>query len=585
MQAARVTRVDGLLALAAAIVVSAPMLLTRSGFADDFTNSMWMVLAAGRGFVQAGHPSFFVNTATLGVFYPLFAFYGGPLYTYTGVASELLGGNAEVVFIAATMFAIFALYGSILWLGREFGLCGLAAHAPALTVITSAYYITDLYGRGAWTEFMVTAAFGPLVASGVHLVRAAKWRMLPIATFVSSVVLLTAGHNITLLWGPTLGVLALVIVWLALGAPRRLPYRRLALLAGLGLVGVLINAWFLLPDLAFASKVAAAHNGRTTTSLWTTMKEFNSPSTLLYPLRRVPRESTTPALFVQAPVWFMVWGCLATGLLIWRPSVGGALRRIWLSSIVMVALLLGMIMLKPFWQLVHYPFSAIEMPYRLGSYLYYATAGLVLLAALALERVAVRGGPQRALTCLRVALLGAVAVSVALCMWQIWVPETRSGGSYANRGDALASANAMPKSWYSVDDYSDWQAKTVPVPDNRTLLIPPSEVRGDRFDEWMNVPPGPQPIQTNIIGGSYLVHIGGLRLVGRNSEDFAIVKRIGGGNGPVRVVVETTVGVAVEAGRILSRVGLLMMLAVLGYAELKASRSGGRLRARVGAPG
>jgi hypothetical protein len=39
--------------------------------------------------------------------------------------------------------------------------------APALAVVTSAYYVTDLYGRGAWPEFMATSAMAPLLA--VHI--------------------------------------------------------------------------------------------------------------------------------------------------------------------------------------------------------------------------------------------------------------------------------------------------------------------------------------------------------------------------------------------------------------------------------
>ncbi|HEY3759003.1 MAG TPA: hypothetical protein VGL37_04535 [Solirubrobacteraceae bacterium] len=230
------------------------MLLTRSGFGEDFTNSLWLVWVAGRALTAAGHPGLFLNTTTLGVFYPLFAFYGGPLYAYTGAMSELFGGHAEIAFIGATMLAMLGVYGGILWLGREFGLRGLTAHAPALTVLTSAYYVTNLYGRGDWTEFMVTSSLAPLAASGVHLVRTRTeaWRPLPMAIFVASVMLLTAGHNITLLWGTTIGVGALLITWIALGAPR-LPYRRLVMLGGLGLAGATINAWFLLPDIAYAS--------------------------------------------------------------------------------------------------------------------------------------------------------------------------------------------------------------------------------------------------------------------------------------------------------------------------------------------
>ena len=584
MVSGRSIKTDAAVAVAVVLLVSAPMLFTRSGFAEDFTNSMWLVWVAGKSLVQAGHPGFFINTSTLGVFYPVFAFYGGPLYAYSGALSELFGGNAEVVFIAITMLTIAAVYGSILWLGREFGLRGSIAHAPALVAVTSAYYMTNLYGRGDWTELMVTSSLAPLVASGVHLVRAQRWRPLPMAIFVASVVLLTAGHNITLLWGTTIGAGVLLLLWVAQGAPRSLPYRRMAMLLALAAGGVLINAWFLLPDIAYAGKVAVAHSEATSTAIWSTLKGFNLPGTVLNPLRSVPGESTTPALYVQAPVWFLAWALLAAALLLWRPALAGGLRRTWIAATLVVAVLLAMIMVKAFWQSVYYPFNEIQMPYRLATYVFYMTAGLVLVAALALQRVAGGAGPRTTVAVLRVALVGAVAISLALCLWQLWVPNTRFNGSYADRSAALQSATVVPTSWYAVNDYSDWQATIVPVPPGRNLLIPPSAVRGDRFDAWMNVPAGPQPIQTNIAGGAYLVQIGGLRLVGRNREDLAIVKRIGGGSGPVHVVVETAPGAAVALGRIVSVVAFLAVLAVLGLAQLRTRQVRRSSRVALRAP-
>jgi hypothetical protein len=171
-------------------------------------------------------------------------------------------------------------------------------------------------------------------------------------------------------------------------------------------------------------------------------------------------------------------------------------------------------------------------------------------------------------------------VSLALCLWQLWVPNTLFATSYKNRADALVSANVMPASWYAVGDYGDWQVRLAAVPNNRVLFLPPSAVQGDRFDAWMNVPPGPQPIQTNIAGGSYLVRIDGLLLVGRNAEDLAVVKRVNGGSGPVHVVVETTHTAAVEVGRVLSGVALLITLAALARAGVRTRGA----RRRPGVP-
>ncbi len=139
----KTARLDLLLTAAAVLAVSGPLLFTHSGFAVDFTNFLWLAWVAGKELVQAGHPSYFLNASNLdiGVFYPIYSFYGGPLFMITGGISELLDGNAVFAFVGVTVLAIAASYVGMLWLGREFGLHGVTAHGSALTVITSAYYL------------------------------------------------------------------------------------------------------------------------------------------------------------------------------------------------------------------------------------------------------------------------------------------------------------------------------------------------------------------------------------------------------------------------------------------------------------
>lgn len=518
------------------LAVTAPLLFTRSGFALDFTNSLWLVSIAGRSLVEAGHPNFFVNvpaaTTEMGAFYPWFAFYGGPLFMVTGGIAELIGGHPVAAFVGVTTLAVVGAYGGTLWLGRELGLRGWIAHAPALAVITSAYYVTDMYGRGAWPELMGTSAIAPLVAAAVHLVRAPAWRPLPVVIFAASAVVFTGSHNITLLWGATIAGGALLVMWLALGAPRRLPYRRLAMVAGLGVASVLVNAWFLLPDVAYSGNTyvgsTPAFSGA---SIWSVTGYFQTPAVLLNPLRAVPSQLTTPALYVQAPVWFLAWGLAAGALLLWRrsPAPPRALRRAWVGVVVVIALLLGAMMVRQLWNGVSYPFDEIQFPYRLGSYLFYAAAGLVIVGALALQRAAASGGSRGVLGGLRLSLVAVCAVSVGLCVWQQWVPDTLTAGqSYPNRSEALVGERTLPRTWYDSGSYHDRREPLVAFQPGRLLIVPLSQVRGDRFAAWMNVPAGPEPIKTNIGAGDYLVHIGGLRWLGRTRAGYAVVARVGG---------------------------------------------------------
>lgn len=571
--------VDALLTSAVTLAITAPMLFTRAGFQVDFTNHLWLVWAAGKALVRAGHPTYFINTTTQGVFNPWFAFYGGTLYMTTGAIGELLGEHPVIAYVGVTTLAIAGAYAGTLWLGRQFGLRRWLAHAPALTVVTSAYYITDLYGRGAWTEFMAASSIAPLIAGAVYLTRAPAWRPWPVLVFVVSTVFFTGSHNITLLWGTTVGAMALLVLWLSLGRPRRLPYRRLAMVAGLGLTATLINAWFLLTDIAHASDVQA-HIALPSTFVANATSFFDTPAVLLDPLREVPAGSTTPALYVQAPDWFLMWGLVAGMLLLRGRSANRGLCRAWTAATIIIALLLGMIMLKPFWEHLSNPFTQIQFPYRLNTFVFYAVAGLVLVGSLALQRAATEG-PQRVIRPLGLALIAVMAISCGLCQWQEWVPTV---SVLKNRSEALVSANVLPRSWYDGGSYLDTRAPVVAVPPGRILTIPPAQVEGDRFSASMDVPPGPQPIQTNIATGDYLVRIVGLRWLGRSPNGYAVVRRPNGGSGPVRVTVETASSRAIEFGWALSILAILGVLAVLIATGVRATRPTRRpVLARFGA--
>jgi hypothetical protein len=573
---------DVLLTTAMVTLIAAPMLFTRSGFALDFTNSLWLTWAAGKGLVAAGHPSFFLNTDGMGIFYPWLAFEGATLLVLTGGFGELLGGHPEIAFVSVTTLAIAADYIATLWIARRFGLRGLLAHAPSITIVTSAYYITNLYGRGAWPEFMAVAALAPLAASGLYLVEAPTWRAGAVLVFALSAIVLTGSHTITLVWAPTMGVLALVVVWLAFGAPRHLPYRRLAMVAGLGALAALVNAWFLLPAVAYERFVGAHVTSTPGVSLWHNTGFFNTPAVLLDPLRSVPGRSTTPGLFVQAPVWFLAWGVLAGGLLLWRGSLGRQVHRSWIAALVLVVLVLAMIMVPAFWGIVGFPYDEIQFPYRLCSYVFYGAAGLVLASGVVLDRQR-RPQARGVVTFLRGALVAVCAISVGLCVWQQWFANDLFAGSYPNRGEALASVSIQPRTWYNGNEaFSDRQAPVVDASSNRLLFIPPEDVHGDRYTGWWDLPDGPQPIQTNINAGAYLVRISGVQRLGRNAEGLAIVRRVGRMRGPVHIVVETAHGAVIYVGRALSVLAILALLALIGTFALRAyvaGRSKPRLRA------
>ena len=124
---------------------------------------------------------------------------------------------------------------------------------------------------------------------------------------------------------------------------------------------------------------------------------FNTFGVIFDPLRTVPSESTTPALYVQAPVLALIWGLLAAPLA-WRER---RLRAGVATALIVLAALLVLIMSPgaPFsggvWSLLPAVFRQIQATYRLQTYVALACAGLVLLGALALTRRAQGGRATR----------------------------------------------------------------------------------------------------------------------------------------------------------------------------------------------
>jgi hypothetical protein len=556
--------IDVAIATLAVLLIASPLLFTSDGFVADFTNELWLASYQHHVIAAHLHPTLFLQTQQGGVFYPLFAFYGGTLFALTGALAVVLGGSTILAFEAVTVAAIAAAYGGLFWLARQLGVKGLLAHAPAIVFVTSAYYVTNLYGRGAWAEFMAVSMLPLVLAASLRLVRR-RWRFWPVACLVAASALFSGSHNITLLWGSTLAVVALAVYWLASGRTRELPWRRMLAVAGLIALGVGLNGWFLLPDISYAHRTIISARE----IAWSETGFFNTFGVIFDPLRMVPSESGTPALYVQAPVLALVWGLLALPLS-WRER---RLRAGVVTALIVLAGVLVVIMSSGAWSLLPTPFQRAQFAYRLQTYVTLACAGLVLLGALALTRRAQSGRATRSDRPLVFGLGLVVAFSVALCAWQLWVPNTHVHEghflSYANRGNALRGPpTLLPESWYAGSDYGD---RTLPfVVTTARFAFDPTHVDDDRLTGPVSVPSGLQPFATNIAGGPYLVDVGGgVRIVGRTDEGNLVLQRRTDGFRPVPVELSAQLSAPVVLGRIATAVSAALLLALALAAAIR----------------
>jgi hypothetical protein len=562
------------IATLAILLIASPLLFTSDGFAPDFTNELWLVGYQQHVISAHLHPTLFLHTQ-LGVFYPLFAFYGGTLFALTGALAVLLGGSTTLAFEAATLAAIAAAYGGLFWLARQLGVKGLLAHAPAIVFVTSAYYVTTLYGKGAWVEFMSVSMLPLVLAASLRLVRG-RLSLGPVACLVAATAVFSGSHNITLLWGSTLALVALAVYWLLSGRSRELPWRRMLAVAGLIALGVGLNGWYLLPDVSYAHDT----NISAVTIPYADTWRFNTFGAIFDPLRYVPPQSEMPGLYVQAPVLALVWGLLAAPLS-WRYR---RLRAGVATALIVLAGLLVVIMSSGAWSSLPTPFQRAQFPHRLQNYVALACAGLVLLGALALTRRAQSGRATRSDRRLAFGLGLLVAFSLALCAWQLWVPNTHINElhSYSNRGEALRGAwTLLPLSWNAGTDYAD---RGLPVAAaTARFTFDPTAVKDDRFAGPASLPPGVQPFATNIAGGPLVNVGGGARVVGRTPSQlgcntgcweggYLVLQRTMDGSQPVPVELSARLSAPVVLGRITTAASAALLLALAVAAAIRRRR-------------
>jgi hypothetical protein len=582
----RATGIDIVIAAAIIVVLAAPVLFTNRAFMIDLTNDLWMGSVMSHSLPHGIPPTFFLNTnsfGTNGIFSPIFAFYGGPFFALFGALIAILGGSVTVAFEVLVVLAFSAAYSGSFWISRQCGLRGRLPHFPAITIVSAAYYLTDLYGRSDIPEFVALSMIPLVVASVTHLIRSRSWTPGPILLLSCSVVVFTGSHNITLLWGTLISGVTAMALALVL-RPRGLPIRRICAVAGLIILATLVNAWYLIPDIAFSgTTLAAAQAGISVTF-------FDTIGLLFDPLRAVPSQSRSPALYVQAPVWFLVWsvGC---GVWIWCRQSLKAFRKSWSTLFLVLVAVTILIVDTSLWRWVPAKLQVVQFPYRLNGYVLLLVGALVLVGLLAVQHEA--DTKQRSFigSALIVALAGVTVMSMALAVWQEWVPRScpSGGGCVANRSAGLTTTHVLPPTWVEVSLYTNPTAPVVPVRSGRSFDFPPDLVdpHGDRLAATVDPPSGTRPFVTNITGGPQLVSIGGgIERLGRTGTGFVVVRRVKPGGGPIRVVIQTASSPVIALGRWMTLVGAIGIavwasLSVLSVRRSRHSRPG---RHRVRGP-
>lgn len=521
-----------------------PMVFGRTFVGWDWYPHQWYVWHQAHSIQANLMPSLF-SYDTTAVFNPHYAFYGGTLYALAGYITLVVGDpGAAMVIVLVLAFA--GGYGGWWWLARLAGVSGWVAHAPAVLFVTAPYQLAIIYSTGGFAEFVAVSMIPLLAASALAVLRGPRLRLWPAGLLTIAIVLFTGSHNITLLWGTTF--LAIIAVLSILFVPDARALITRGGMIRLGVVAVpalLVNAWYLLPDVAYQSHtLIASAQSFARGQLELTMK-FVRPAHL-FTLGRGSAWPLVPHHALGLPLLAAAWtlGCLLVG---WRHHGSPWYRLAVLFSLAAVPAYLVMTRFSWLWGLPN-PYNNIQFAYRLETYVVLAVLG-ALVATLALFRQSA-GRRRRVAAGLLAAVAAFSIVGAAAQLRQrppSPKPEWKSASPYLTR-DGVPNAA----------DYASADLKLLPVIGMpHGVILPTSAEDGDRASVTVNASPE-EVVVSNLLTMPQLVHLEGASFVGRKSTGQAILKLAPDVvPGAAVVTVSAAHPWPVTLGRILSALGLL----------------------------
>jgi hypothetical protein len=522
---------------------------------DDWFIHQWYIWHQEGALRAQGVPSLFAHDR-FGVFDPHYAFYAGTLYVIAAVPALIVGHHAAFLITWALAFGL--SYGAWFWLARQAGLGPWASHVPGALFVTSTWYISAAYVLGSWPQ---TIAFGALLlnlAAAFSILRADRLKPLPALALAVGMVLYTGSHNLTLVWATTVLIIVGTVAFVVLPSLRQLISRQgLLRLAVVAVPAVLVNAWFMLPAIAYQSDTVIASDAAAARTMLLGTVPGTTPH-YLFSLGRGRVDPLYPRLAVALPVLATLW--IVAGLFIARPRRNSQwLRAALLLLLAAVATWALMTRSSLVLGLPH-PYDMLQNLFRLEAYINLAVGG-ALIATLVLLR---RAGPRRRRWAWVIA--GILVLSVVQARQQARDPLL-AGPLWT----ALPYLTTVPK--HATVDYTD-ATMLLYTPDRPLKNVQFSQAiaeREDRVEATVNAQPG-DFVSSNLKVSPKLVHVAGASIVARSDFGNAFLEIAPDAKpGAAHIVVTTAHPWPVMLGRILTFLGLLGLIG-LGTALLLRER-------------
>jgi uncharacterized membrane protein len=552
-----------------------PMLFTSSGFGGDWEHHLWYVWHQSLAIRADGVPSMFLNT-DYSALYPQYAFYGGTIFALAGALAVLLGDSPLSAYILTYILGFMAAYGGWYWAARSLGLGRCSAHVPGLLFVTSACYLTIVYAQGDWPEFVAVSMLPLMFAAALDVVRSERLPAWPSIALVLSAIVFFGSHILTVLWASTFLLIGCAVLALLVPAVRqRLRAKRLLRVVALMAPALLVNAWFLLPMLAYSSNTRiGSENGyiAANADLHETMHLVSFAH--LFTLSRAATTSGYPDFTIPLPTLAILW-LLASIVLV----LVGARRGAWVrvlailatitAAIVVLMTHVGLLLALP------RPYRLLQFSYRLEAYVLMGVSAAVLVVLLLAA-----SGPSW-LRRWSWTIVPIVALSAIGALQQL---------SAYPRTPVVRAATFSPNSELFSEKYDDYGYVPLPFIAEAQLPevdIPPAEIHDDRVSLTLHVRPG-QLVATNIGGGPNLLHVSGASIAGEDGHSQLVLAVDAGPSGgsvdprtPVsteRISIAPAQSAAVVVGRLLTLLGAAII--VLGVAWLALRRRRDRARPR-----
>jgi hypothetical protein len=538
------------LGVAALLVLLTWALLTDvSRLNADFPPATWMLAHQADALRHGTFPSLTL-TSPWAAFYPTFAFYGGTLFAFGAVITQLVG-SAIAAQTILYLLALAAAYGGWLWLARMAGLRSWQAHAPAILYLTAPYVVSNVNVRQDMAEVVATSMVPPMVAASLSVLRADRLRTGPAAALAASTIFFGGSHNLTLLWGTT--ILAIGVVIVGIGVPQAR-----GLVTGRGIVRVLavmvpamaVNAWYLLPGLAYHADTVIA----TRIDEWKALLGEPHPDLAAQHLLGLRHRTGLPGsmLSISLPVLAIVWVMVAA--LVSRASWRGTWARL-LAVLTLLTAGVLTVMVNPLWiRSLPGPWAMIQFSFRLETFVLFGICGAVIAALHLLD--------QRTHRWLIGVLLPILLLSVINAAVQ---------RHHAPRSEAPPVANIDNFTTFSIGDYADGTLrKLTGDPRKSTLSITRATLKRGVVTGNVRAVPG-EILYTNLLTPSRMVHIEGAQVVGRWSPPWfpgwqhrwALVVKVNqdATPGKAHLVIREARTLPIVGGRIISVLGLLGLVA------------------------